>query len=102
MGTRYWRAAAVLAAVALAGAGCGGSGGAGGSGGVAPAGPPSTANPAKATADWPTYHGNAARTGAVAGLPRAGVLHIRWSRRLGAAVYGQPLIIGGTVIAATE
>jgi outer membrane protein assembly factor BamB len=67
----------------------------------------STATPAvgsasAATADWPTYHGNAARTGAVAGLPAAGPLSLAWTSRLGGAVYGQPLIIGNTVIAATE
>ena len=58
--------------------------------------------PAAPTADWPTYHGNAARTGTVAGLPAAGPLALAWTRRLGGAVYGQPLVIGGTVIAATE
>jgi len=52
--------------------------------------------------NWPTYHANARRTGAVAGLPPAGKLAIGWSRRLTGAVYGQPLVIGGTVIAATE
>jgi polyvinyl alcohol dehydrogenase (cytochrome) len=68
----------------------------------ATAGPTSSATPGPATADWPAYHGNAQRTGAVAGLPAAGPLFIHWSRRLDGAVYGQPLIIGGTVIAATE
>src|SRR5262245_37025665 len=53
-------------------------------------------------ANWPTYHANARRTGSVAGLPAAGKLAIGWSRRLTGAVYGQPLVIGGTVIAATE
>jgi outer membrane protein assembly factor BamB len=70
-----------------------------------PAAPSSAASPsapAAATADWPAYHGNAARTGTVAGLPQAGPLALAWTRRLGAAVYGQPLVIGGTVIAATE
>ena len=67
MGTRHQRAAvpALLAMAALAG--CAGSTGAGH---PAPAGPTSTAQPVPATADWPTYHGNAQRTGAVAGLPR--------------------------------
>jgi hypothetical protein len=63
---------------------------------------PGSSTPSAATADWPTYHGNAARTGAVAGLPTAGPLSLAWTRRLGGAVYGQPLIIGQTVIAATE
>ncbi len=53
-------------------------------------------------ADWPTYHANARRSGYVAGLPRAGRLGIGWSQRLDGAVYGQPLVIGSTVIAATE
>ncbi len=53
-------------------------------------------------ANWPTYHANARRTGSVASLPPAGKLAIGWSRRLTGAVYGQPLVIGGTVIAATE
>jgi polyvinyl alcohol dehydrogenase (cytochrome) len=64
-------------------------------------GPPGARHPGAAT-DWPTYHHDAARTGAVAGLPAAGRLSIAWSRHLDGAVYGQPLIIGGTVIAATE
>jgi len=62
----------------------------------------SSSAPAAATADWPTYHADAARTGTVAGLPAAGPLALAWTRRLGGAVYGQPLVIGGTVIAATE
>jgi len=62
-------------------------------------------SPAAATAratNWLQYHGNAGRTGTVEGLPAAGRLSMAWSRRLGAAVYGQPLVIGDTVIAATE
>jgi polyvinyl alcohol dehydrogenase (cytochrome) len=113
MAKRYWPSAALLILAALAG--CGGSAsapaatatGTGPSGPALPAsgGPSSagpTTTPAAATANWPTYHGNAARTGAVAGLPAAGALSVAWSRRLNGAVYGQPLIIGGTVIAATE
>jgi polyvinyl alcohol dehydrogenase (cytochrome) len=57
--------------------------------------------PATAT-DWPVYHANAARTGSVSGLPRAGSLGIAWTRGLDGAVYGQPLVIGGLVVAATE
>jgi polyvinyl alcohol dehydrogenase (cytochrome) len=77
-------------------------------------GPASTASPsvgsAQATSpasnapatDWLQYHGNAARTGAVSGLPAAGPLAVAWSRRLNGPVYGQPLVIGSTVVAATE
>jgi polyvinyl alcohol dehydrogenase (cytochrome) len=53
-------------------------------------------------ADWTQYHANGARTGSVAGLPAAGQLAADWSRPLGGAVYGQPLVIGSTVIAASE
>jgi outer membrane protein assembly factor BamB len=51
---------------------------------------------------WPEYGQNAARTGAAAGLPAAGPLSQRWAAHLDGAVYGQPLAVGGTVIAATE
>jgi polyvinyl alcohol dehydrogenase (cytochrome) len=63
------------------------------------ASPPISTAPAT---DWLQYHGNGARSGSVAGLPAAGELAIAWSARLGGAVYGQPLVIGDTVIAATE
>src|ERR1022692_1034411 len=53
-------------------------------------------------AGWPAYHANSRRSGYVAGLPPAGRLAIGWSQRLDGAVYGQPLVIGSTVIAATE
>jgi outer membrane protein assembly factor BamB len=97
-------AAAVLAAAVLAACGC--------SSAVAP-GPaatrPQTAGPAASLpvpvagrADWPVYHANARRTGTVPGLPPAGPLRVAWTDRLDGAVYGQPLIIGGLVIAATE
>ena len=52
--------------------------------------------------NWPTYHANARRTGSVAGMPAASKLAIGWSSRLNGAVYGQPLVIGNAVIAATE
>jgi outer membrane protein assembly factor BamB len=70
----------------------------------APLATTSTANAVHegAATNWFQYHGNAARTGNVAGLPAAGRLRVAWSRKLGGAVYGQPLVIGGTVVAATE
>jgi outer membrane protein assembly factor BamB len=67
----------------------------------APALVPSASAPAAVT-DWPQYHGNGARTGSVAGLPPAGPLSVAWTASLGGAVYGQPLVVGSTVIAATE
>jgi outer membrane protein assembly factor BamB len=58
--------------------------------------------PAQPATDWITYHGNGARSGAAQHLPAAGRLAMAWSRDLGGAVYGQPLVVGNTVIAATE
>ncbi|HLI42700.1 MAG TPA: PQQ-binding-like beta-propeller repeat protein [Streptosporangiaceae bacterium] len=52
-------------------------------------------------AAWPAFGGNAARTGAAAAAA-AGPLRIAWQVRLGGAVYGQPLLVGGLVIVATE
>ena len=52
--------------------------------------------------DWTTYHRDAARTGVAPASPAAGPLAIAWRRHLDGAVYGQPLVVGGLVIAATE
>lgn len=108
----------MLAAAMCAAAACGGAkpaargaapggvptgGGAGTSGATsgAPGGgtEPGGHHPAAA---WPAYGRNAARTGAAPGLPPAGKLGIRWRANLDGAVYGQPLVVGGDVIAATE
>ncbi|MGH3718275.1 MAG: PQQ-binding-like beta-propeller repeat protein [Pseudonocardiaceae bacterium] len=61
--------------------------------------------PAPATigpADWPTYHHDNARTGVTGRLAPLGTLSRAWQARLDGAVYGQPLVIGDKVIAATE
>jgi outer membrane protein assembly factor BamB len=72
--------------------------------GSPPTGSARAASPASGApaTGWLQYHGNAARTGRVPGLPAAGRLSVAWSRVLHGAVYGQPLVIGSTVIAATE
>ena len=65
--------------------------------------PPAPGKPAPlVAADWPTYHRDAARTGVAPARPAAGPLSIAWRRHLDGAVYGQPLVIGNLVIAATE
>ena len=68
------------------------------------AAPATSAGPAAklSATDWPTYHRNAARTGVGPAAPAAGPLAIAWRQRLDGAVYGQPLVVGSTVIAATE
>ncbi|HEY3952829.1 MAG TPA: PQQ-binding-like beta-propeller repeat protein [Streptosporangiaceae bacterium] len=93
-----------LAAALLAGCSSGpAQAGPAGSSTAAPtsAGPSSPPDTAAAT-NWPVYHLNAARTGLATGLPAAGRLSIAWTSKLDGAVYGQPLVIGGTVLAATE
>jgi outer membrane protein assembly factor BamB len=68
---------------------------------VAPATAPGSRANLSAT-DWPAYHRDAARTGVAPAQPAAGRLAIAWQRHLDGAVYGQPLVVGSTVIAATE
>ncbi|HVT69795.1 MAG TPA: PQQ-binding-like beta-propeller repeat protein [Trebonia sp.] len=108
----------VLAAAACAVAACAGTGvAASGASGAATTGPATGSAARSATgpgivqgtgtasstgASWPQFDGNAARTGVAAGLPAAGNLTTAWSVRLDGAVYGQPLVVGREVIAATE
>ena len=53
-------------------------------------------------AAWPQFDQNAQRTGIAPRLPTAGKLALSWTAPLDGAVYGQPLVVGGDVIAATE
>ena len=65
----------------------------------APASAGSTADPA---ADWPTYHHDNGRSGLGPAQPAATKLIAAWRAKLDGAVYGQPLVVGGRVLAATE
>jgi outer membrane protein assembly factor BamB len=58
--------------------------------------------PAVSDGDWPTYDHDAARSAAAAGVAPPGKLAVAWHRRLDGAVYGQPLVIGHELVAATE
>jgi outer membrane protein assembly factor BamB len=58
--------------------------------------------PVTPAAAWPTYGRDAAHTGMAVGVAPAGALHVAWRARLDGAVYGQPLLVGDLVIAATE
>ena len=53
-------------------------------------------------ADWPTYDHDSGRSAAATGVPSSGTLRVAWHRPLDGAVYAQPLVIGGSVVAATE
>ena len=98
-------ATAVLAACLVAA--CSGAGSGTGSGAAtalaSAASTPSPAGTASSTgADWPEYGQNPARTGVATGVPPAGPLTTAWAVDLDGAVYAQPLVVGGKVIAATE
>jgi outer membrane protein assembly factor BamB len=103
-------AAAVLAGGALtAAAGCTSPAGSGGGGGTPAGAAPSprtvTSAPdigAHPSAAWPTYGRDAARSGVAAGVATPGPLSVSWRAHLDGAVYGQPLLVGPVVIAATE
>ncbi len=59
--------------------------------------------PARVTAaDWPTYHHDAARSGYAPSATAVRRLDKAWATELDGAVYAQPLVIGRTVIVATE
>jgi polyvinyl alcohol dehydrogenase (cytochrome) len=57
---------------------------------------------AVAASDWITFHRDNARTGVAQGVARPGTLGVAWRAQLDGAVYGQPLLLGGMVLAATE
>jgi len=94
------RAAVALAVIAaLAAGGCTTGRQHAGPGGHATGG--HAVRPGRPT-DWIAYHAGPSRSGFVARLPPAGRLSRLWSAGLDGAVYGQPLVLGRTVIAATE
>jgi polyvinyl alcohol dehydrogenase (cytochrome) len=96
------RVPALLLAVVLAATGCASAATGGQPSGPADPRSPAAAPSASGGTDWLIYHANARHTGLVSGLPKAGPLKLSWTRRLDGAVYGQPLIIGSLVVAATE
>lgn len=67
---------------------------------VAPTAPATPGAPT--STDWPTYHGNAARTGFAPGYPTSSTLRLVRHIKLDGAVYAEPLVVGGTIVVATE
>jgi outer membrane protein assembly factor BamB len=59
-----------------------------------------TAQRATAFTPWWTYHRTTSRSGHTTKPP--GTLKPAWTKNLGAAVYGEPLVVGQSLIAATE
>jgi hypothetical protein len=72
--------------------------------------PASTGSPSPLTSsgglvnpDWPTYHGDLARTGVSTEMPIAtGALGRAAALSLSGAVYASPIVVGGVTIVATE
>ncbi len=110
MGMRFARAGRLAAAVTAGGVlaaapGCTSSAGNGTSNGAAPSA--RTLNSAAGggahpNAAWPTYGRDFARTSVAAGVAPAGVPRVGWRVNLDGAVYGEPLLVGTMVLAATE
>jgi outer membrane protein assembly factor BamB len=63
---------------------------------------PTPTPPAPGPDDWPTYHKDNSRSGYAANLAPPATLTTAWHAGLDGAVYGQPLVIGGEILAATE
>src|SRR6266487_5664726 len=96
--------AALTGGVLAVAAGCSGGGGGTSSGSAPPSrtlapDPGGGGHPAAA---WPTYGRDFARSGVAAGVAAPGPLNVSWRVHLDGAVYGQPLLVGNLVIAATE
>ena len=72
----------------------------GGSAGSRP--PTATGTPPTATPDWPTYHGDLQRTGVSKAMPPASGRLSATKVDLDGQVYASPIVVGGTVIVATE
>jgi polyvinyl alcohol dehydrogenase (cytochrome) len=69
---------------------------------AAASGPASGTPSSGPASDWPTYHHDNARTGVAPGFATATRLTGAWRAKLDGAVYGQPLVVGDLVLAATE
>jgi outer membrane protein assembly factor BamB len=52
--------------------------------------------------EWTTFGGNAQRSGVAVGQPPVTTLAPRWRAVLRGQVYAEPLVVGGTVVVATE
>jgi hypothetical protein len=62
---------------------------------------PGSDAPATTFSDWPMWHRDALHSGHIA-HPAGSPLHRAWAKDLGDAVYGEPLVVGDTLVAATE
>ncbi len=63
---------------------------------------PSSTNAAGTSTNWPTYHRDNTRTGYLPDMPDPQQLTVTWNTPLDGAVYAEPLVVDGHIIAATE
>jgi outer membrane protein assembly factor BamB len=70
--------------------------------GTVPSGTSTSGTAGFPAATWPTYNRDLSRDGDAVGVPPPGTLSVAWRAQLDGAVYGQPLLIGNYVVAATE
>ncbi len=63
---------------------------------------PLASAPPVGAGDWPTYHHDNGRSGVAPGFPAVSSISAAWRAKLDGAVYGQPLVIGNRLLAATE
>jgi outer membrane protein assembly factor BamB len=68
---------------------------------VPESGPPTPRTSKTTLENWPTYHRTASRSGYAPRGP-SGALQPGWRATLDGPVYGEPLVVGGTLVAATE
>ncbi|MBO0867182.1 MAG: cellulose binding domain-containing protein [Micromonosporaceae bacterium] len=64
--------------------------------------PSASTPPPPPGSDWTTYHKDNARDGNATDLAPLSTLSVAWNAALDGAVYGQPLVVGGRIYAATE
>jgi PQQ-like domain len=67
-----------------------------------PSAAPSASASGSAAADWTTYNRTADRSGVSVSSPAPASVHKAWTATVDDTVYAQPLIVGSTVIIATE
>ncbi|MCO5997838.1 outer membrane protein assembly factor BamB family protein [Actinoallomurus rhizosphaericola] len=98
MGRLAYGAALIVLTAATA---CG-SGGGSRADSTAPAPAGTAPAPVRPAISWPTYHGANDRAGFAAVFPAPRTLGDVWTAGLDGAVYGQPIVVGGTAYVGTE
>ncbi len=64
--------------------------------------PAATKVPSQSSNDWTTYHRDNTRAGYLANMPNPQHLTSSWNTKLDGVVYGEPLVVSGRILVATE